>query len=75
MFKCHCCGKEFKTEAGFKKHFCKYQQRFVTIEENNWFPLWIQFKKIFKLSKKKDTNKEYYDFTHFRYYNDLTAFF
>ena len=75
VFKCHCCGKEFKTEGGFKKHFCKYQQRFITIEENNWYPLWIQFKRIFKMSMKKDTNKEYYEFTHFKFYNDLTAFF
>jgi len=75
MYKCHCCGKELKTEAGFKKHFCKFQQRFIEVETNNWYPYWLLFKTVFNIKTKKDTTKEYYDFIHSPFYKDISAFF
>lgn len=75
MYKCHCCGKELKTEAGFKKHFCKFQQRFIEIETNNWYPLWLKFKTIFKIKTLKNTNKEYFSFIHSPIYTNIINFF
>lgn len=73
-FKCHCCGKAFKTETGFKKHFCEYQKRFVEIESHCWYDKWLKMKTIYKIRVKKDKNKEYYDIIHAPYYNQFTLF-
>lgn len=73
-FKCHCCGKQFKTETGFKKHFCEYQKRFVEIESNGWYDKWLKMKTIYKIKVNKDKNKEYYSIIHSSYYNQMINF-
>lgn len=73
-FKCHCCGKVFKTEAGFNKHFCNYMKRFVEIEQNGWFSYWLKFKTIYNVRVKKNKNDEYYSFIHSSFYESFAKF-
>lgn len=74
QFKCHCCGKVFKTEAGFNKHFCEYMKRFVEIEQNGWYQYWLKFKTIYRVRVKRNTNDEYYSFLHSPFYESFAKF-
>ena len=74
QFKCHCCGKVFKTETGFNKHFCSYMKRFVEIEQNGWYQYWLKFKTVYKIKVKKTQNEEYYVFIHSPFYESFVKF-
>lgn len=74
QFKCHCCGKIFKTETGFNKHFCEYMKRFVEIEQNSWYKYWLKFKTVYKIKVKKNKNDEYYAFIHSPFYESFAKF-
>lgn len=68
-FKCKFCGKELKTESGFKKHSCKYIKRFLDEKSKISYELFLRFLQYNKLAKSIHTDFESYITS--KYYNDF----
>lgn len=58
VYKCHHCGKEYKSEKWFKNHKCTYMKKEESFNEIA-YNVWLMLCKLYHIKLSKDPKKQY----------------